>query len=227
MGLDFELVDGQTPLDEDEKDGLLISTITTRGELDEFEQLNIERAIKWTMGRKFKTEQLLSEDFIKLVHKKMYGDVWAWAGAFRKTNKNIGVDWPVIAIELRALLDSCKFWIEHGTYPPDEIAVRFKHRIVQVHCFPNGNGRHSRMMGDLIIEKIFNKPVFSWGPNSDLTKAGGAPAEYLKAVKAADANDFASLRFFRALDFLSAMFIISKFSYSQISSSIDADVLKP
>lgn len=192
MGLDFELVDGHTPLDEEEKEGLLIPTITTLGELDEFEQQNIERAIKWTMGRKFKKDDILTEDFVKLVHKKMYQEVWAWAGEFRKTNKNIGVDRYKIAIELRKLLGDCKFWIDHGTYPPDETAVRFKHRIVQIHCFSNGNGRHSRMMGDLIVEKIFDKPVFTWGANSDLTNAG-MREEYITAVKAADMNNIKPL----------------------------------
>jgi Fic-DOC domain mobile mystery protein B len=193
MGLDFELVAGQTPLDEEEKEGLLIPTITTRGELDEFEQQNIEQAIKWTMGRKFKKDYMLTEDFVKLVHKKMYEDVWAWAGKFRKTNKNFGVDRYQIATELRTLLDNCKFWIDNGTYSPDEIAVRFKHRIVQIHCFSNGNGRHSRMMGDLIVEKIFDKAVFSWGAKTDLSKAGASRQEYLTGVKAADADNIKPL----------------------------------
>lgn len=189
MGLDFELVDGQTPLDEEEKDGLLISTITTRSELDEFEQLNIEKAIQWTLTRKFRKNEILTEAFIKLVHKKMYGDVWAWAGKFRKTNKNMGVDWHQVPTQLRLLLDDCNYWIEHGTYPPDEIAVRFKHRIVSIHCFSNGNGRHSRMMGDLMIEKIFERSVFTRGANSNLTKPGETRGEYLTAVKTADKND--------------------------------------
>jgi Fic-DOC domain mobile mystery protein B len=189
MGFDFELVDGQTPLDEEEKEGLLIPTITTRGELDEFEQQNIERAIKWCMGRKFKKDDMLTEDFVKLVHKKMYEDVWAWAGEFRKSNKNIGVESYQIAMELRKLFGDCKFWIDNGAYPADETAVRFKHRIVQIHCFSNGNGRHSRMMGDLLAENIFDKPVFTWGANSNLAKAGGAREKYLTAVKAADANN--------------------------------------
>jgi Fic-DOC domain mobile mystery protein B len=189
MGLDFELIDGQTPLDEEEKDGLLIPTITTHGELDEFEQLNIEKAIQWTLTRKFKKDDILTEDFIKLVHKKMYGDVWAWAGEFRRTNKNIRVDRYQVAIELRKLLDDCNYWIDHGTYPPDEIAIRFKHRIVSIHCFSNGNGRHARMMGDLIIEKIFGKPAFTWGANTDLTKTGDIRKEYITAIKAADGSD--------------------------------------
>jgi Fic-DOC domain mobile mystery protein B len=193
MGLDFELVNGQTPLDEEEKDGLLISTITTRGELDEFEQLNIEKAIQWTLTRKFRKDEILTEEFIKLVHKKMYGEVWAWAGKFRKTNKNIGVDRHQVPTQLRLLLDDCKYWIENGTYPSDEIAVRFKHRIVSIHCFSNGNGRHSRMMGDLIIEKILERPVFTWGANSNLTRPGDTRGEYLSAVKAADKNDIKPL----------------------------------
>lgn len=193
MGLNFELVDGQTPLDDEEKEGLLISSITTHAELDEFEQLNIEKAIQWTLTRKFRKDEILTEKFVKLIHEKMYGEVWAWAGEFRKTNKNIGVDWHQIPIELRNLLGDCNYWIEHGTYPPDEIAVRLKHRMVSIHCFSNGNGRHSRMMADLIIEKIFELPVFTWGANADLTKTGDTRAEYLKAVKAADAQNIAPL----------------------------------
>ncbi len=193
MGLDFDSVDGQTPLDTAEMDGLLIPTITTRGELDEFEQLNIEKAIQWTMSGKVKKETMLYEDYVKLLHKKMYGNVWAWAGEFRKSNKNIGVDRHQVAVELRALLDDCKFWIANKTYPPDEIAIRLKHRLVQIHCFSNGNGRHSRMMADLIAEKIFNRPVFTWGANSDLIKHGSAREEYILAIKAADANNIKPL----------------------------------
>jgi Fic-DOC domain mobile mystery protein B len=193
MGLDFDLIDGQTPLNEEEKDGLLIPTITTRGELDEFEQQNIEQAIRWTLRKNFKKDELLTEEFIRLVHKRMYGNVWSWAGEFRKTNKNIGVDRYLVAIELRKLIDDCKYWIDHGTYPPDEIAIRFKHRIVQIHCFSNGNGRHSRLMADLIVEKIFNQPIFTWGTHAELTKTGQGRQEYLAAVKAADAQNIALL----------------------------------
>ena len=185
MGLDLEYQDGQTPLDEDEKEGLKIATIATRGELDEFEQQNIEQAILWTLKRKFKPEAIFTEDFIRNVHKRMYGDTWAWAGAFRKTNKNIGVDKWQIPTELHHLLADAKYWMENKTFSPDEIAIRFKHRIVSIHCFPNGNGRHSRLMADIIVEKIFSLPVFTWGA-VNLVKAGEQRKEYLKALKAAD-----------------------------------------
>jgi Fic-DOC domain mobile mystery protein B len=190
MGLDLEYTDGQTPLDEDEKDGLLIKTIATRGDLDEFEQLNIEKAVLWTMKRKFKSETVLSETFIKDLHRRMYGDVWKWAGEFRKTNKNIGVDKLQIAVELRTLIDDCKFWIANNSFKPDEIAIRFKHRLVSIHCFTNGNGRHSRLMADIIAEQIFKHPVFNWGAgnnNEDLRST------YLKAVRASDGGDYGLL----------------------------------
>ncbi|MDQ3190442.1 MAG: mobile mystery protein B [Bacteroidota bacterium] len=198
MGLDLDYIDGQTPLNEDEKDGLLIPTIATRGELDEFEQQNIEQAVQWTLTRHFKQPDVFTEAFIRDVHKRMYNQVWAWAGEFRKTNKNIGVDKWQIPTELKTLLDDVIYWAEHNTYPPEEIAVRFKHRIVSINCFPNGNGRHSRLMADIIIEKIYKQPVFNWGA-ANLSSEGDARADYLKAVKTADNDDYSLLLAFARL----------------------------
>lgn len=192
MGLVLDYTDGQTPLEEDEKEGLLIKTISTRGELDEFEQQNIEKAVLWTMKRKFKSVNILSETFIRELHRKMYADVWLWAGEFRKTNKNIGVDKLEISVELRKLIDDCIFWIDKKSFDEDEIAVRFKHRIVSIHCFANGNGRHSRLIADIISEHIFKKPVFSWGA-ANLVKQSDARKAYLKAVKAADIGNYEPL----------------------------------
>lgn len=192
MGLELDYKDGETPLDEDEKEGLLIKTIATRGELDEFEQQNIEQAVLWSLNRSFKPEAVFTEEFIQGLHKRMYGDVWAWAGDFRQTNKNIGVDKWQISIELRYLLDDTKFWYANNTYNPDELTIRFKHRLVSIHCFTNGNGRHSRLMADIIIEKIFNKPVYSWGATS-LVKEGNTRAAYLSAIKTADQGDIEPL----------------------------------
>ncbi len=192
MGLDLEYIDGQTPLDEDEKEGLLIPTVATRGELDEFEQQNIEQAVLWSLKRSFKTEAVFTEKFIKALHIRMYGDVWTWAGDFRKSNKNIGVDKWQIGIELKYLLDDVVYWISNNTYPPDETAIRFKHRIVKIHCFPNGNGRHSRLMADIIIEKVFRQPIFSWGA-ANLVRHGDTRTAYLTAIKAADAGNIQPL----------------------------------
>ncbi|WP_336518343.1 mobile mystery protein B [Pollutibacter soli] len=192
MGLEIEFSEGQTPLDDDEKEGLLISTISTRGELDEFEQLNIEEAILWTIGRSLKAESILTEKFIRNLHKRMYGKVWKWSGEFRRTDKNIGVNKWNIPTDLRNLLDDVKFWTANKTYQPDETALRFKHRLVSIHCFPNGNGRHSRLMADIIIEKIFKQPVFSWGA-ANLVKKGDIRNIYLSALRNADKGIFESL----------------------------------
>ena len=192
MGITLLYADGQTPIDEDEKDGLLIPSINTKKELDEFEQSNIQRAMLRLLGKRLNKDQVLTEVFILDLHKKMFGGVWQWAGTFRKSNKNLGTDKHFIGIELKQLLDDCRFWIEHDTYPPEEMAIRFKHRLVSIHCFPNGNGRHSRLMADVIIEKIFNADVFSWGGNG----CADPRTTYLKALRAADKNNFESLVLF-------------------------------
>ena len=196
MGLDLEYLDGQTPLDEDEKEGLLIPTIATRGELDEFEQQNIEQAILWSIKlRSLKPKVVLTENFTRSLHKRMYADIWAWAGEFRKTDKNIGVDKWQIPTELRYLLDDTKFWIENNTFPPDELAIRFKHRLVAIHCFPNGNGRHSRLMADILIEKVLKQTIFTWGA-ANLVKQGDTRAAYLTAIKTADTGEIEPLIMF-------------------------------
>lgn len=192
MGLKLEYIDGQTPIDEDEKEGLLIPTITTRGDLDEFEQLGVEGAIEWSRERKFGLQQILSEDFVFELHRRMFGEVWKWAGEARRSNKNMGIDWTQIHIELRKLLDDCKHWIDHKAFPEDEIAVRFSHRMVVIHPFPNGNGRHSRLIADILVSHGLGQPVFSWG-SINLTAKGTARLAYLKALKQADEGNYQSL----------------------------------
>jgi Fic-DOC domain mobile mystery protein B len=198
MGLiDLQYDEGQTPLDEEEKEGLLIPSITTRGELDEVEQRNIEEAVRWTIERrkKFTVDEILSEKFVRELHQRMLGEVWEWAGDFRKSNKNIGVDKYQIGIELRTLLEDGKFWIAHETFAPDEIAIRFKHRIVSIHCFANGNGRHSRLIADVIVDKIFAQEVFTWGARS-LIQQGAFRSRYIAALREADNGNYEPLIFF-------------------------------
>ncbi len=192
MGLELKYQDGQTPLNEEEKEGLKIKSITTQKELDEFEQLNIEKAVEWTIHSNLKSEKILTEKFIRNLHKKMYSDVWKWAGEFRKTHKNIGTKWTKIGVELKSLIDDTKYWIKNKTYSPEEIAIRFKHRIASIHCFPNGNGRHSRMMADIIIESIFRQNIFSWH-KSNMIKANETRKNYIKALKSADNGDITPL----------------------------------
>jgi Fic-DOC domain mobile mystery protein B len=185
MGLEIEYIAGQTPLDEDEKEGILIKTISSRGDLDEFEQYNIENAVQWTLSSKFNLDKILEEKFIMEVHKRMFGEVWSWAGEFRKSNKNIGVDKFQISIELKKLLDDCNFWIDNKTFEPEEISIRFKHRLVSIHLFPNGNGRHSRLYADILISHGFGQPVFTWG-SRNIARAGDARLEYLQALHVGD-----------------------------------------
>ena len=192
MGLAFNQAEGQTPLEDEEREGLIIKSISTRQELDEFEQQNIETAIGFLMGRSVTTDRLLSESFIKDLHFKMFGSVWNWAGKFRKTNKNIGVDKTIINTELKKLLDNCFYWINNKIFSEEEIAIRLKHRLVLIHPFPNGNGRFSRLLADIIMEKVFHKPIFSWGGMS-FNSIADSRSNYIQALREADNGNYAPL----------------------------------
>jgi len=192
MGLDLDYAGGQTPLEEDEKEGLLITTITTRGELDEFEQLGVEKAIEWTRRRRIALQDILTEDFVRELHKRMFADIWKWAGHFRTSNKNLGVDKNEIRAELRKVLDDCRYWVSHKVFIEDEIAVRFSHRLVAIHPFVNGNGRHSRLIADIMISHGFDRRHFTWGSVS-LTAKGLARSRYLSALREADQSNYQPL----------------------------------
>lgn len=191
MGLILTYQEGQTPLDPEQINALKIKTISTQQQLNEFEQTNINEALQW-LNSKRKIKDVLSEEFMIQLHKRMLGMVWKWAGQFRKTETNIGIDWTRISMELRLLVDDANFWVEHQTYLPEEIAIRFKHRLVSIHCFPNGNGRHSRIMADLIALHVFGLNKFSWG-NSILVDSSEQRKMYLNALKRADNGDFSQL----------------------------------
>jgi Fic-DOC domain mobile mystery protein B len=186
----FDAPEGATPLDPDEADGLLITHITTRAELDRWEQENIAEAEAWAFRRAH--PDILTEGFVKRLHKRMFGHVWRWAGLFRKTGKNIGLPAWQIAIELRTLCDDCAFWIKHDSYPPDEIAVRFHHRLTAIHPFANGNGRHARLMADIILAHLLKQPRFTWG-SGNLLNAGDCRKQYIDALRAADRYDYGPL----------------------------------
>jgi len=200
MGLEISYIKGQTPLDEEEKEGLLIRSISTVGELNEAEQLNIQSAVEWTMKKKFQSRDIFSETFVRELHKRMYRDVWKWAGEFRKTDKNIGVNKLEIPVSLRQLLDDGRYWLENKTFPPDETAIRFKHQLVFIHCFPNGNGRHSRLMADVIASHIFGNKVFPW-KEKDLGGKNDSRSIYLRALYEADQGNIQPLlEFARSLN---------------------------
>jgi Fic-DOC domain mobile mystery protein B len=188
----FQEPEDATPLEPAERDGLLQSWITSRRDLNEAEQENILKGATW--ARRHRGQQpaeLLNDDFAKTLHKQMFGDVWKWAGTYRQTERNIGIEAYRIPAETPALFGDARYWIEHGTYSPDEAAVRLHHRLTGIHAFPNGNGRHARLMADLMIERLGGEP-FSWG-GASLADVGTLRAQYVGALKAADGHDIRPL----------------------------------
>lgn len=177
-----------TRLSDEERDGLIPSYITLRGELNEAEQANILEAEGWAFGRK---ANVLDPRFLKMLHTRMFGNVWKWAGEFRQTGKNIGVDAYQIAPELKNLIDDCTFWIENKTFEPDQMAARFHHRLVHIHPYPNGNGRHARLATDLLLRSM-DQSRFTWG-RTNIVDPGETRSRYIAALQAADRHDYAPL----------------------------------
>jgi Fic-DOC domain mobile mystery protein B len=194
----FEEPDNATPLEPAEREGLIPSWVTQRSELNEVEQDNILKGDAWAKGiRGLNNKTILSIAFVRELHKRMFGEVWAWAGNFRTTERNIGINAYRIPQEISAALNDVGYWLEHNTYKSDEIAVRLNHRLVAIHPFPNGNGRHARLMADLLI-KLLGGETFSWG-GASIHTTGDLRAQYVSALKAADAHDITPLLVFARL----------------------------
>ena len=189
--MEFQYAPGATPLDPDEAAGLVPSHITTQADLNAWEQANILQAVRWIARQKKRA--LLTEGFVRDLHRRMFDQTWKWAGTFRQSNKNIGVDWTQVAVKLRNLLDNTRFQIDHKVIEPDELVVRFHHQLVWVHAFPNGNGRHARLMADVLAQQL-GRPRMTWGgADVELVSMGTVRNRYLKALREADQGQWSAL----------------------------------
>lgn len=187
----FQEPDDATPLEPHDRQGLRQSWISNRQDLNQAEEANLAKGFAWASGRRLKPDDILTTDFVRTLHKRMFGDVWSWAGDFRTGEVNIGVLPHRISVDLPAMLDDVKYWVDHQTFAPDAIAVRLHHRLVAIHPFPNGNGRHARLMADLLVQQLDGRP-FSWG-GSSLKTIGELRNRYVAALKLADNYDINSL----------------------------------
>ena len=180
--------DAATPVTPDERTDLIPAYITTRAELNAAEQANIAKATVWALRGNL---DVLDDAFLRNLHKRLLGEVWRWAGSYRQTDRNIGVAAIYIPVEVRRLIDDTRYWIAQQTFPADEIAARFHHRLVLVHPFPNGNGRLARLATDLLLKSL-GRPPFTWG-RVNLVAASETRAAYVTALRAADRHDIGPL----------------------------------
>jgi Fic-DOC domain mobile mystery protein B len=187
--MNFEYPDGATPLDPDEAAGLIPAHITNHQQLNEWELQNITAGERWAFARRSAGD--LDSAFIRALHKRMFGDTWRWAGTFRTSEKNIGVDPARIAVALHELCADVNAQLAHASLPLDGIAVAYSHRLVAIHPFANGNGRLSRTAADLLLVQRGARR-FSWGGNS-LAPAGELRERYIAALRDADRRDYATL----------------------------------
>lgn len=181
---------GATPLDPDEAAGLLPKHIANQGQLNEWEQANIVAASQWAAGVAPRSD-LLSDNFVRELHRRMFDQTWRWAGQYRHSDKNIGVDWAQVPMRVHDLLADARYWLDHATWPNVEAAVRLHHRMVVIHPFPDGNGRHARLLADVLLTKL-GQPALTWG-RGDLVDANALRATYIAALRRADAGQIEAL----------------------------------
>ena len=190
MVMHFQYPPGATPIDPDEALGLIPKHISTQAQLNAWEELNIVEGANWIERQKL--IQSFDEGLVRELHRRMFNQTWLWAGTFRKSAKSIGIDWTQISVALKNLIDNTTYQIENKTLPLDEIVVRFHHQLVLIHAFPNGNGRHARLMADALIVNL-GGARFSWGGNTSIASPGATRQNYLSALRAADNGDIAPL----------------------------------
>jgi Fic-DOC domain mobile mystery protein B len=187
----FAFNEGNTTLTPDEEADL-IPNLATRDELNEWERQNILEADGWALkSRNAGRLGFLAEAYLRELHRRMFDQTWKWAGHYRLTEKNIGIPFSQIQDSLGALLGDVRYWIDNGTFAPDEIATRFHHRLVFIHPFANGNGRHARLMSDVLAMRQ-GRPVFTWG-GAALVPVCELRSRYIEALRAADENDIEPL----------------------------------
>jgi Fic-DOC domain mobile mystery protein B len=185
----FEYAPGATPIDLNEAKGLIPAHLTLQRELNEYEEANILQGNEWLIARR--RGDPLDEAFIHTVHRRMFNHTWRWAGQARRSDQNIGVSWVEIPARLRQMVGDVRAQIEHRAYSPVEIAARYHHRLVAIHVFPHGNGRHARLMADLLLLELAGRR-FDWGRGS-LIAGNKLRARYLAALQAADRGDIRPL----------------------------------
>jgi Fic-DOC domain mobile mystery protein B len=190
MVMQFEYATGATPIDPDEAQGLIPKHIKTQAELNAWEELNIVEGADWIARKKI--IQKLDEGLVRELHSRMFNQTWLWAGTFRKSDKSIGIDWAQIAVALKNLLDNTTYQIENKVMSIDEIVVGFHHKLVLIHAFPNGNGRHARLIADALIVSLGGER-FSWGGNTSIATPGITRQNYLSALRSADKGNIAPL----------------------------------
>ena len=175
--------DGHTPVSPEDLDGLIPTFIATQRDLNAAEQQNILEAVT---GRSPSTQTLLSDEYLRGLHRSMFKDVWRWAGQYRKRETNLGIDPSQIAEAVRNLVDDVALWVNTDVFSPDESALRFHHRLVAIHPFPNGNGRHGRVSADLLARTL-GQPRFSWGSGLDVS-TDDLRIRYHEALRAMDVD---------------------------------------
>jgi len=187
-----EDIPGATPIDD--VSGLIPTHISTRSELNEWETANILKAVKYHLSEKRKLT--INIQWLKKLHKEMFGESWKWAGKFRQRNLSLGIDWHNINDQIKALVDDIAYWRKNNSLSIFEQSIRIHHRLVKIHPFENGNGRHARLVSDIYLyNNNESRPIW---PSDELIEKSNIRDKYISALKDADSGNYSTLKHFTA-----------------------------
>jgi Fic-DOC domain mobile mystery protein B len=179
---------GATPLSDEERRGLRLPVLN-RAELNQVEAENISRAMTWLFlsSRRPRPALVASETWLVGLHRRMYDQVWTWAGKYRTSDRNLGVPHWQVRMDMRTLEADAQTWLADTSparFGIDECAIRFGYRLVVIHPFPNGNGRWSRLASDAFAVSLGGRR-FTWG-GASLAEPSKVRHRYIAALQTAD-----------------------------------------
>lgn len=190
MALIGEIIAGRTSLTVQDLQGLKLPFVKTRAQLSAVEGPNIVSGKQATLtSRKSRVPNMLSVEYLRELHSRMFNDVWDWAAQIPSTElqNEFAASVPGIRPQLSILYaDAIEYWLNDKRMTPEEFAVRVHHRVVKIHPFRNGNGRHSRLLADLLLSENFGLETFTWGGSAQLGAGDLYRQPYLEGLKAAD-----------------------------------------
>lgn len=170
--------------------------VATNNELNELEALNIADAFAWADDQTWQTADFFTQHVLREIHAKMFDQVWVWAGTYRSREVNIGNCPPEeISTRLEQVLGNLSYQSENGRSAHD-VCTALHHCIAQIHPFPNGNGRHARLVARLLAQTMgLERSSLTWG-STEYADEDTRKAAYISSLRAADDGDFGPLKSF-------------------------------
>jgi len=175
--------------------------IQRKREMDALEAVKLAKATDWAI-RHYSADHRFSAADVCLLHKQWLGEVYSWAGEYRRVNIGKGGFAFAMAAQVSRLMEEFERKVLAVYTPcnfndPEKIieALAVAHcELVLIHPFRDGNGRLSRLLSTLMALQA-GLPLLDFSGIE-----GKARQAYFLAVQASMGNDYEPMKkVFRAV----------------------------